>query len=231
MAADFNYHGDVMVFDLDDTLFRERDYCRSGFRVIERRLLSEVGESFARIAATMDRILTARGNYFDMLQQRLEAIGRADMMPSLVGDYRSHIAENLQMAEGVAPLLDALASRGVVMAIVTDGRSATQRAKIKSLGLDRYVHPDNIVISEESGSDKSVADNFSRIVDRYPEARRFYYVADNERKDFMMPNLLGWITCRVAYDDDNVHPDFQAEDPLCAPSLRLQSIASLLDLI
>ncbi len=44
MSADIYYHGPVVVFDLDDTLIRERDFCRSGFKAIAGYLIDKYGE-------------------------------------------------------------------------------------------------------------------------------------------------------------------------------------------
>lgn len=235
MNCDFNYHGPVVVFDLDDTLMRERDFCRSGFRHIEKRLISTFGNRWRGIAAEMEKLLTRRENYFAMLETLL-----ADQLPNaeecsremadIVADYRNHTPDNLPAAPGVAPLLDELRRRGIVMALITDGRSGTQRRKIRALGLDAYINPDDIYISEERGADKLQPDSFSAIVRRYPEARRFIYVADNPQKDFRMANLLGWTTCRVPYDADNVHPDAPGVDEFDLPTLNLGAIGEVLTL-
>lgn len=117
------------------------------------------------------------------------------------------------------------------MAIITDGRSNTQRRKIEALGLRRYVAPDLILISEETGHDKHSKEMFAEVVRHFPEAATFWYVADNPRKDFYHPNLMGWNTAKVPYDPDNVHPFVEPESPLHAPKIKLNNILSLLQYI
>ncbi|MDE5903674.1 MAG: HAD family hydrolase [Muribaculaceae bacterium] len=207
---DFNYHGPVVVFDLDDTLLRERDYCRSGFRLIEQHLASSY-PAMQGIASRMEHQLNNRADYFTMLEDELsslipDALRRKEEMERLVSLYRNHTPDHLPYTAGAEETLRLLQHHGVVMALITDGRSGTQRCKIAALHLDRYIRDADILISEETGSDKSRPDNFQAIVRRYPEASRFIYIADNPRKDFLMPNMLGWLTCQVPYDADNVHP-------------------------
>lgn len=229
MDHELTYHGDVVAFDLDDTLVRERDYCRSGFLYVEELLRERCDGRFAGIAFEMTRLLEAREPYFDYLEKRLREEGLDSLMKEIVAAYRRHVPESLPLVEGAKELLDELARRGVAMALVTDGRSATQRAKLAGAGLDRYFPPRNIIISEETGHDKSSPDNFRRIVDTYPEARRFFYIGDNPRKDFLMPNLLGWITCRAPWNNDNVHILTEEFDKMKAATVNLSDFSSFLN--
>lgn len=234
---DYNYHGVVVVMDLDDTLFRERDFCRSGFNWIENKICRELGKEFMGLSKRMETRLRKRENYFELLEEILKykLIDRfgdenilKDYMAEVVGGYRSHTPDFLNLANGVRGVMDELQRLGVVMAIITDGRGVTQTSKIRSLGLDRYLSPENIYISEMRGVDKSCPDSFQDIVRRYPEAKGFIYVGDNERKDFMMPNLLGWKTLKTVYDSDNVLPDFESDDILQAPTIRMSDFRDLL---
>lgn len=235
MNADFNYHGDVVVFDLDDTLIRERDFCRSGFRWIRRKLIEEFGSDMIGVAMRMESHLRRRESHFDLLERILShyetdpsVVKRR--MTELVAGYRSHRPDHLPWANGAQATLEELSRRGTVMAIVTDGRSITQHVKIEALGLDRYIPYANIYISEERGADKSSPDSFRAIVRSYPEARRFIYVGDNPEKDFAIPNLLGWHTFRVAWHPDNVHPYGTPGSEIDAPSAEIATLTELLTL-
>lgn len=237
IPADINYHGAVVAFDLDDTLFHERDYCHSGFKLIEGLLSRKYQPIFAALSLRLNSYLKARKNYFSLLEDILRFYSgklgiREDEISGLVKEsvtsYRNHIPADLRLAEDVKDVLDELSERGCVMAIITDGRSITQRCKIKSLGLERYIPEKNIIISEETGADKKSPDNFSRLVNQYPEAKKFIYIGDNERKDFLMPNLLGWETYKVPYDIDKVHPNYESADKMEAPKKILSSFSDIL---
>ncbi|MCH5218548.1 MAG: HAD-IA family hydrolase [Muribaculaceae bacterium] len=243
MQPDINYHGPVVAFDLDDTLFRERDFCRSGFRFLcdpVRYRVADLdpypsGEALSLLAGRMDRELTGRKNPFvpfeEFFRPLAEAAGKGWNLQEHIGAYRSHQPEGLPLAEGVAEVLESLAAAGVRMAIVTDGRSVTQRRKIEALGLFRFVSPECIFISEETGADKHSPDMFAAVVRRFPEASGFFYVGDNLAKDFYHPNLLGWTTLRVPEHPDNVHPPVAAPDPAYEPSALLPSFSALREYI
>lgn len=232
MAQDFTYRGDVVVFDLDDTLASERLYCRSGFRYAAawlKKHYPELGDT-DEVAQVMGDALESRKPHYDELERWLEAHGldASAVMPELVKGCRAHTPDDgYRLAEGVPGLLELLRKRGVRMGLITDGRSVTQRAKIKALSLDEYFAPDTIFISEEQGRDKNSPDSFEAMVHLFPEARRFWYVGDNPEKDFRWPNLLGWRTvCVRDIDDTNIFHQQDKEFPYAA-SEAIDSIAEL----
>jgi len=42
-------------------------------------------------------------------------------------------------------------------------------------------------------------------MDKFPERKRFLYVGDNSKKDFVAPNRLGWRTICLKNDGHNIH--------------------------
>ena len=80
-----------------------------------------------------------------------------------------------------------------------------QRNKIEALGLSRWMDAEDIVISEEFGSEKPALSNYAYFMERYPECHDFTYVGDNLKKDFIAPNALGWLTVCLKDDGRNIH--------------------------
>ncbi len=205
MKSDFSYHGPVVVFDLDDTLISEREFCETGFEVIERELLKRFpGQCYKGIAEKMTRLLRNREPYMPLLLMKVSPYG-ANELNDIMDIYGSHTEPAINPKPGVTGTLEELADRHIVCGVITDGRSKTQRAKLKSAGLLRFFAPDMIFISEETGHDKTSVSSFAEIVRLYPEAKRFLYVGDNPEKDIASPSLLGWETAILAYDNNNVH--------------------------
>lgn len=241
--ADISYHGPVVAFDLDDTLFRERDFCRSGFQFLCNPDLYRVSgvapypsrETLLALSREMDGEISARRNPFvpfeRLFRPLVEQGGGAWNLQGHIAAYRSHRPERLSFAADSLSLITALAEAGVRMALITDGRSVTQRRKIEALGLDRFISPNMILISGETGSDKHSRDMFVSVVREFPEASGFFYVGDNPLKDFYHPNLLGWKSVMVPYNPDNVHEQTEPPSPLHAPAVSLKNYLSLLDII
>lgn len=237
--ASINYHGPVVIFDLDDTLFRERDFCRSGFAFLCNKESYLVGnfqpyptyQTLKDLEKEMDRLLTARENPFEVFEQffrpLIESAGEKWDLQKHIKAYRNHLPAKLKAAEGAIEFLEHLSNAGIRMGIITDGRSVTQRNKIKALGINKFFDPDLIFISEETGCDKHSKEMFARVVRHYPEASTFYYIGDNVRKDFFQPNIMGWTTIKIAYNTDNVHPYCESESGLHEASLFFENYFSL----
>lgn len=231
--TDIYYHGPVVAFDLDDTLFPEREFCRSGFRHILQPLPEERRKE---IYSVMCKALESRENPFEPYADQLynpviHGADREAWLKSIIDEYRNHTPETLALEPDAAELLTTLKERGIRMALVTDGRSNTQRRKIDALCIKEFIPDENIYISEEIGEDKLSPKSFVEIVRKYPEASSFYYVGNNERKDFIQPNLLGWTTIKVSPRRDAVHPDFDNPEPIGKPHHVIDNFMQLLPII
>lgn len=231
-SPDIYYHGPVMVFDLDDTLFAERDFCRSGFRFLASRVKSLLGTWPENLVAEMEEALENRQSPFNVFEDRLAPLFRERNIPfslnDFISEYRAHCPESLSLLPQVEETLMALSSKKIVMGLITDGRSVTQRSKIEALAIQKFFPPENILISEEIGFDKTSPEPFAFFMRKYPEAREFVYVGDNPSKDFLQPNLLGWTTFLSPSHPDRVHPLVYPQDnPLCSPTSSLPSWSAL----
>lgn len=197
----------MIVFDLDDTLYKEADYVKSGVdavcnRIISRGLLSS--DEATRICKTAKDTAGA----FDALITEISARHGQELLTinDILKIYRNHMP-SLKLDKVTEKALTELHRAGNEMGIITDGRSVTQRNKIKALGLDRFFRPQNILISEETGASKHDRIAFERMMELNPSEKTFTYVGDNPYKDFLWPNRLGWYTVMLRDNDGrNIHP-------------------------
>lgn len=187
----------LFAFDLDDTLYKEIDFVHSGFRAVAEEFPAALHEEVYR--ALIDARRTAPGRVFDVASARF---GSEVTSAQMLSAYRNHVP-SIRLAEGAADLIRSLKDQGTQLALVTDGRSLTQRNKINALGLEGAF--DAIVISEEIGSSKPSTDNFVAAASQRHFAHS-YYLADNPSKDFTGPNSLGWTTLMLLDDGRNIHP-------------------------
>ncbi len=192
----------VVAFDLDDTLVAEALFIKSGIRHIARRLHECLPSLEAhRITAVMDEAMMRRHNHYSALELLL---GQKDMarlidMKEVVAEFRGHVPDHdiYHLPPSIRALLSKLKDEGHHLALITDGRSLTQRNKIMAAGLNEFFPDEDILISEETGHDKLAPDNFMALMRRYPDAIAFHYVGDNPAKDFVQPSLLGWHSHQV----------------------------------
>jgi putative hydrolase of the HAD superfamily len=187
----------AVVFDLDDTLYLERDYVRSGFRAVA----DEIARALPRLGKKSFEILweefgsNVRGNSFDRLASALPDVAASVSVDRMIGIYRSHVPE-IAPIPGARRLLLALKSRGLRCGLITDGREYQQQAKLDALGLGSFF--DRVIINEARDRFKPDRRSFRQMqCDLGADAARCWYVADNPRKDFIGPHLLGWRSIRL----------------------------------
>lgn len=184
----------VVVFDLDDTLYKEIDYLQSAFS----KIATFIGHP--ELLQQMVLWYKAKKNVFEKLNQ---LCGNEIPIEEYLKIYRNHYPR-ISLSKGVACTLDELQHRGVILGLISDGRSIGQRNKIKALGLSQWFEDKNIIISEEFGSDKTDIRNFQYFMHRHP-CCSYFYVGDNPKKDFLAPNQLGWQTVMLKDDGRNIH--------------------------
>ncbi len=191
----------VVAFDLDDTLYKEVEFVKSGYAAIAK-WLSQFGIDSEESYTVMWQSFCRKENPMDAIIQRYPSDYYS--IADIIGIYRFH-KPRIVLPDDSRQMLECLTRQGCELAVITDGRFVTQRNKIEALGIDRYVASENIIISEEAGCDKTQPGGFLSLQNRYPDSR-FFYVGDNPAKDFLWPNKLGWITICVVDNGQNVHP-------------------------
>lgn len=183
----------VICFDLDDTLYKEIDYLKSAYGEVA----AFVGHSEA--SEQMLEWYQSGGNTFKNL---INTYGLDISIADCLKIYRKHYP-NIKLEEGVKEYLEALKESDAKLGIISDGRSLTQRNKIKALGLEGFF--DVEIISEEFGSEKPCTKNYEEVMNKFPGRKRFIYVGDNPAKDFLAPNQLRWRTVCLKNDGRNIH--------------------------
>lgn len=176
----------AIIFDLDDTLYGEKEYVVSGYRAIAtalpqiERMEEKLWQAFEQKKSAIDEVLVAEGIYTEELKQKCLSIYRLQQ-------------PDIHFYEGAKELLVQLRADGYKLGIITDGRPEGQRAKITALGLDELV--DHIIVTDELGGveyrkpNKVAFEIMREIFDvKFSE---MCYVGDNSKKDFIAPNMLG----------------------------------------
>jgi len=177
----------LIVLDMDDTLYLEMDYVRSGFRAVDRWVHKELGiKHFFEDAwgffekgergTIFNRVLESR----DLLKQKI--------VLQMVEIYRSHDPDIHFLPDAEAFLQRTEKNN---LALITDGPSISQWAKIRALKLDRYIK--NILVTDDLGPgwNKPNPAAFRKIQGDL-NSESCCYVADNPQKDFSGPLVLGW---------------------------------------
>src|SRR4030066_174908 len=182
------------VFDLDDTLYNEIDYLVSAYKAIAARIEPV---DHVRLYSKMFKIFVSGGNAFNYVIEKYP--GQHLTIPWLLDLYRNHSPE-ISPRKGVLEMFSLIKSKNSKIGIITDGRSTTQRNKIKALGIEHFI--DETIISEEFGREKPHESLYKYLIDKNPWGK-FYYFGDNIEKDFITPKKLAW-SCIGVNDKKNI---------------------------
>lgn len=221
----------VVCFDLDDTLYKEIDYLKSAYREI-----ASYAADYCRGCSDSPIILSVKA-YEAMLLAYKEGQNAFERLNAFLGInlpisqylqiYRMH-KPNIRLSKSAVSALNSLKSPECIIGLITDGRSVQQRNKVEALGLNRWIIEEDVLISEEFGSEKPTPANYEYFMKRYPESDEFMYVGDNLKKDFIAPNALGWQTVCLKDDGRNIHKqDCTSVSTKAMPKMIIEDLKSL----
>jgi len=180
----------ALVFDLDDTLYRERDFVASGYRAVARHIAVNYGCDFKSVFSTMIATLDAQGR-----QKVLAAVMERFLRPSvplneLIDVYRQH-SPKIRLYPGYFRLLRNMA-RCYRLGIITDGLPEVQKRKVRALRLECLMN--KIIYTWEYGSEKQKPHPlaFSLMLDSLrAEPDSVLFVGDNPEKDCRGAHQIG----------------------------------------
>jgi putative hydrolase of the HAD superfamily len=215
-----------IIFDLDDTLYPERDYVLSGFRAVCRWAERHLGIPSESGFDELSRLFHAgvRGDTFNrwLMGHNLPV---EPWVPRLVEVYRGH-EPTLEPFPGVRALLHGM-HRRYRLGLVSDGYLKVQRLKLEALKLAH--HFDAIIFSDEYGPDawKPSTRPFEIVLQKLAtKPSRAVYVADNPKKDFLGARKAGMFTVRVRVKD-GLYSGLEPELEAYAPHLEIPGLDQL----
>ena len=210
----------TVLFDLDDTLYKEQDYLQSAYREIAVMVESRCVLS----QRVNDQMIRWWQNGENVFQQLIDAYELDLTVGDLLTIYRSHVPA-ICLDEATKSLLDRL-HRNSVLGVITDGRNLTQWHKVEALGLTTYMDEQDILISEDIGYEKPSDEPFRQFMERYGSCS-YYYIGDNPAKDFEAPNRLGWTTICLLDDGCNIHRQDFSLPPHMLPHYRVSQLREI----
>ncbi|MCH7559747.1 MAG: HAD family hydrolase, partial [Planctomycetes bacterium] len=196
---------------------------------------SSMGESEApsaeRISAVLWEQFTA-GNRKKTFNTALEKL-RMDYDDKLIGElievYRNH-KPKITLPQDSRDVLCELSTK-YTLALLTDGFLPGQELKVRALGIEKYFKC--IVYTEQLGREfwKPSPAGFEKIMQTLgAKPENMAYIADNEKKDFIAPNKLGFLTVQLIRPA-RIHTDSSAEPEAAAQHIirQISQLSGLLE--
>ena len=190
----------VIVLDMDDTLYNEIDFVKSGFREIASYLDADI---YDEMMAEFEK--NGSGKIFNRYAKDEQELKK------LIEIYRFH-APNISLED--EKLLDDI-KQHFQTALITDGHYIMQQNKYNKLNLEKWI--DYAVFTDKYHTKKPNKKPYEMVQNHFKDENRFCYIADNPKKDFLAPKELGWLTIRYknpvgVYRDEKNDADFEIEN-------------------
>lgn len=143
---------DDIIFDLDNTLFDQRDYDIGAFEDIENNLLKLTQLPLVGLADFLFKLKNSKGaNYRFLFNDALKEFKLSEQYLKVMLElYYQHDGRYITAVNSLLPLLDVLKNKSIF--IVTNGPSKVQNKKIEKLGLSKIVA--EIIICDPFQSEK-----------------------------------------------------------------------------
>ncbi len=219
----------AVIFDLDDTLYPEREYVRSGFHAVGEWAERRLGVSQAIVRAELQALFDAefRGDTF---QWWLSEQGLPEsLLEEMVQIFRTH-APRIALYPDAELVLNELKPK-YRLGLVTEGRRENQQAKIRALGLDRWLAAVVILGEEDHAEWKPSRKPFDRMLGMLSAAgNQAVYVGDNPRKDFRGAREAGMATVRIRRPE-GLHSQDEPAAPVDAPDREIGTLEQLMEVL
>lgn len=217
------------IFDLDDTLYPEREYVRSGYRAVGELAEKRLGLSQAIVRAQLQALFDG-GFRSDAFQWWLSEQGLPEsLLPEMVKVYREHIPRIGFYPDSEGTLEEL--KKEFRLGLLTEGRRSAQEAKISALGLDRWMETVVILGEEERAEWKPSRKPFDRILGMLSVAGSdAAYVGDNPLKDFRGARETGLRTVRIRREG-GLHENEEPASKQDAPDREIRTLADILRLV
>lgn len=202
----------ILVFDLDDTLFDELSFVKSGFRAVAALLHEKKNIDPAEAFSWMCQELEdGRNCIFDRVLKRCGLFSKR-LVHRCVTVYRKH-KPDIELYPEADQCLERFNHYPIY--IVTDGNTHVQWNKVLALGLSERITFAFITYRYGIRNRKPSPYCFIKICERENVSPSdVVYVGDNPRKDFVGIRPLGFRTVRVLmgqHRDVQMPPEYHAD--------------------
>lgn len=218
---------ELVVFDLDDTLYLERDFAVGGFAAVADVLARRYGGDASKLRDEMISLQQdGRRDVFQVVLTKLAKRCEPQIVDDLVELYRT-ADRVIDMCDDADRAVEQLRGLGLKLAVLTDGPVGSQRTKVRLIGLADRVECVVYTAEHGEGFAKPGRAGFELLERQFGlSGARCLYIGDNERKDFAGPNGLGWETVKVVREGA-LYSDYLADDQAYRPRHVVETLDQL----
>jgi putative hydrolase of the HAD superfamily len=210
---------EAVYFDLDGTLYDDRQYIKAGLKEAALYLERETGKDFENEIKSIYFDEQKYEKTFDTLVNRNNL--SKSHVPKMVSAYHNNVAD-LNLYNKALPVLKKLKQQ-YKLAIITDGRNGHE--KICRLGIETIF--DQVLVTPHHDFSKKELAPFEMVANTLSvEHGDTVYIGDNPAVEFYHPNQLGMTTIQIKagmWGGNDVSES-------ATPDIEVSEVARLLDI-
>jgi putative hydrolase of the HAD superfamily len=186
----------AMVFDMDDTLYEEKEYVKSGFKKLDEWIIQRF-EFTGFYETALDLFNSGERKFlFNKTLEKLNLEYDDTLIKYMVDQYRSH-EPDIHLTEDAEWVFENLRNT-VKIGLISDGYLVAQEKKVNALKLHEKFHA--VILTDRLGREHWKPSHIP-----YEQASlelkvthdQCVYIGDNINKDFITAKKLGWTTIQI----------------------------------
>jgi putative hydrolase of the HAD superfamily len=191
---------ECVIFDLDNTIYDERDYFKGTFKAICELLESDEKNQdkiFDICVNELSTYGTAAPNFFLHL---VHVLNLDEKYHKTFYELHKKSREKISLYDDAKNILHSLKESKKKIAIITNGGAVVQRNKINLLGIGDLF--DCICIARDVGAEKPNQEPYAFVMNQLSvSGQDCIYIGDNPHIDFSAAKELGMTTIRLRRGD------------------------------
>ena len=191
-----------LVFDVDDTLYEQivpfENAYRSLFDIdIDMDKFYHLSRYYSDVKFEDSRNgkMTMDEYHIYRIQEAAKDLGvflTDEQALNMQKEYKKN-QQKLQMSNTTISILELAKENNVKLGIITNGPSEHQWAKVKALGVEKWIAKENIIVSGDYGINKPDVRIFEIMKEKLQLPNEsLYYIGDSLENDIVGANNAGW---------------------------------------
>ena len=191
-----------LVFDVDDTLYEQIVPFEKAYKNLfnmdidmEKFYLLSRYYSDVKFEASRNGEMTMDEYHIYRIREAAKDLGvylSDEEALNMQKEYKKN-QQKLQMPDITISILELAKENNIKLGIITNGPSEHQWSKVKTLGIERWINKDNIVVSGDYDINKPDVRIFEIMQEKLQLPNdSLYYVGDSLENDIVGANNAGW---------------------------------------
>ena len=191
-----------LIFDVDDTLYEQIVPFENAYTSLfdmdidmEKFYLLSRYYSDIKFKASRNGEMTMDEYHIYRIQEAAKDLGvylSDEQALNMQKEYKKN-QQKLQMSDITISILELAKENDVKLGIITNGPSEHQWSKIKTLGVERWIDKENIIVSGDYSINKPDVRIFEIMQEKLQLPNdSLYYIGDSLENDIVGANNAGW---------------------------------------